>query len=177
MDWQQIGAHPELPQPALTDMSVQHSQDITRLPAYNLEIRQQPSTTSQSCDFINSKGVLIVPSPVIELITSDPDIMEKPCKYRYFLICWIVEASKTPQSLTSSDQQKVLSGGPVNELLTKQDESGKDVYLFEFTNIRCQDPGAFRLKFSLGKMDPRTAGKPKRSTFLCEKIGQTFIVD
>jgi hypothetical protein len=158
-------------------MPIHHSRDITSVPTYSLEIRQQPSTTFQSCDSNDSKGTPIVPSPVIELITGDPDIMEKPCKYKYFLICSIVKASNTLQSLTSSDRQIMLSGDLVSDLFINQDESGKDVYLFKFPNIRCQAPGIFQLKFALGKIDPRTVGETKRVPFLCKGISQPFIVD
>ncbi|KAK7583268.1 hypothetical protein V3481_012560 [Fusarium oxysporum f. sp. vasinfectum] len=158
-------------------MPIHHSRDITSAPTYRLEIRQQPSTTFQSCDSSDSKGTPIVPFPVIELITGDPDIMEKPCKYKYFLICSIVKASNTQQSLTSSDRQTILSGGLVSDLFIDQDESGKDVYLFKFPNIHCQASGTFQLKFALGKIDPRTVGETKKFPFLCNETSQPFIVD
>ncbi|KAF4963953.1 hypothetical protein FSARC_8088 [Fusarium sarcochroum] len=150
---------------------------------YSLRIRQQP-VAARSCGFGERDRRVIDPPPIVQLIIDGPNLTQeeisKKLRYcHYVMSCSILDETGAHDSSCMPEeyrQQRRLMGSLVGAPFVGKDEYGEEGCFFCFPDLSCRTPGAFRLKFSLVKIDPARAREVGRFPVLVEAKSEIFTV-
>ncbi|KAJ4268548.1 hypothetical protein NW762_002612 [Fusarium torreyae] len=150
---------------------------------YSLRIRQQP-VAARSCGFGERDRRVIDPPPIVQLIIDGPHLTQeeisKKLRYcHYVMSCSIFDETGAHDSSLMPEeyrQQRRLMGSLVGAPFVGKDEYGEEGCFFCFPDLSCRTPGAFRLKFSLVKIDPARAREVGHFPLLVEAKSEIFTV-
>ncbi|KAM0559553.1 hypothetical protein ACHAPJ_004076 [Fusarium lateritium] len=150
---------------------------------YSLRIRQQP-VAARSCGFGERDRRVIDPPPIVQLIIDGPHLTQeeisKKLRYcHYVMSCSIFDETGAHDSSLMPEeyrQQRRLMGSLVGAPFVGKDEYGEEGCFFCFPDLSCRTPGAFRLKFSLVKIDPARAREIGHFPLLVEAKSEIFTV-
>lgn len=150
---------------------------------YKLRIRQQP-VAARSCGFGERDRRVIDPPPIVQLLVEGAHLSEEEKKERlrychYVMSCSIYDESGTRDAAFMPEeyrQQRRLMGSLAGAPFVGKDEFGEEGCFFCFPDLSCRTPGAFRLKFSLVKIDPVRAREIRHFPVLVEVKSDVFNV-
>jgi hypothetical protein len=158
-------------------------QDGSDTVGYRLQIRQQPHA-ALSCDLAEKNWKVIDPPPIIQLLVEGPDLIKdeitKISRYPYYVMtCSILDASESSDGTFIPEeqrQQRRLAGGRVSCPLVCKDDHHDEGCFFYFPDLSCGVSGSSRLKFSLAKINPKSAQEVKVFPVLASVQSEPFTV-
>lgn len=150
---------------------------------YKLRIRQQP-VAARSCGFGERDRRVIDPPPIVQLVIDGPQMTEEDRSEKlryphYVMSCSIYDESGGRDASFMPEEyrhQRRLMGSLVGAPFVGQDENGEEGCFFCFPDLSCRTPGAFRLKFSLVRIEPSRASQVRHFPVLVEINSDVFTV-
>ncbi|KAL9087613.1 MAG: hypothetical protein Q9165_006537 [Trypethelium subeluteriae] len=161
------------------------STGLTELPRhlkYHLQIRQQP-VAARACGYGERDRRVIDPPPILELRVTDSSsgrLDWEEMKYNLNVLhCTLWNEAGDAETPVVPDQRRPtrqLMGQVVSSPSVAKDENGTEGCFFCFPDLSCRQPGKYRLRFVLMRIDPLNLPVGGTNPLLAHIMSDVFTV-
>lgn len=156
--------------------------ELLRHLSYRLQIRQQP-IAARACGYGERDRRVIDPPPILELRVVDSlnsRVDWEEMKYNLNVLhCTLWNEAGDAETAVVPDQRRPtrqLMGQVVSSPAVAKDENGVNGCFFCFPDLSCRQPGKYRLRFVLMRIDPFNMNVGGTNPLLANIMSDVFTV-